>query len=182
MKITETYLKGCFVIEPQIFNDERGQFFEAYHKEKFEKAIGQQIDFVQDNVSVSKKGVLRGLHFQEGAHAQSKLVRVVKGSVLDVAVDLRKNSATFGKYFKLELSAENQKALFIPKGMAHGFLTLSEQAVFAYKCDAYYHQASESGIIYNDPTLNIDWQLTKEEIILSEKDELLPTFKTFCHD
>lgn len=177
MNCTETNLKGCFVLEPQIFKDDRGVFFESYNKRKFEEAIDQQIDFVQDNQSVSKKGVLRGLHFQVGKHAQSKLVRVLSGEVLDVVVDLREESKTFGQHFKLKISKENNKIIFIPKGMAHGFVTLSDEAIFAYKCDDYYHQASENGIIYNDETLQIDWILPVKELILSQKDKDLPTFK-----
>ncbi len=177
MHIIETNLKGCFVIEPRVFKDDRGLFFESYHHKKFQEAIGQEITFVQDNQSISKKGVLRGLHYQEGAYAQAKYVRVVEGAVLDVAVDLRPESSTFGQHFKIHLSAENNKTLFVPKGMAHGFLTLSEQAIFAYKCDAYYHQASENGILWNDETLQIDWGIPPSEIILSAKDSILPTFK-----
>ncbi|MFK7813232.1 MAG: dTDP-4-dehydrorhamnose 3,5-epimerase [Maribacter sp.] len=177
MNCTETNLKGCFVLEPQIFEDDRGLFFESYNQRKFEEIIGQRVDFVQDNQSVSKKGVLRGLHFQEGKYAQSKLVRVLMGEVFDVVVDLRENSETFGNHFKLKLSGENKKIIFIPKGMAHGFVTLSKEAVFAYKCDDYYHQASENGIIYNDRTLQIDWELPSDELILSQKDKDLPTFK-----
>lgn len=177
MNCIETNLKGCFVIEPQIFEDDRGQFFESYNKQKFENAIGQKIDFVQDNQSISKKGVLRGLHFQVGEYAQAKLVHVISGKVLDVVVDLRTNSETFGEYFKLELSGDNNKMIFIPKGMAHGFATLSEEAIFAYKCDAYYHKASENGIFYKDSTLNIDWSLPLEEMIISQRDKELPTFK-----
>lgn len=177
MNCIETNLKGCFVLEPQVFEDDRGFFYESYNKRKFEDAIGEQIDFVQDNQSVSKKGVLRGLHFQTGGHAQSKLVRVLRGEVLDIVVDLREKSETFGKHFKLKLSEDNNKMIFIPKGMAHGFITLSNTAVFAYKCDNYYHQTSESGIIYDDETLQIDWGLKARELILSKKDKDLPTFK-----
>jgi dTDP-4-dehydrorhamnose 3,5-epimerase len=173
----ETNLKGCFVLEPQVFEDERGLFFESFNKRKFEAAIGQQVDFVQDNQSVSKKGVLRGLHFQTGKHAQSKLVRVLYGEVLDVVVDLREDSATFGEHFKLKLSEQNRKMIFIPKGMAHGFVTLSDATVFAYKCDGYYHQASENGIISSDKTLQIDWGLQFRDLVLSQKDIDLPTFK-----
>ena len=132
---------------------------------------------MQDNQSISKKGVLRGLHFQTGEFSQSKLVRVIHGEVLDVVVDLRENSETFGQHFKLNLSAENTKMIFIPKGMAHGFVTLSKEAIFAYKCDQYYHKASEKGIIYNDETLKIDWELAEMKPILSQKDKELPTFK-----
>lgn len=177
MNCIETNLKGCFVLEPQVFEDERGLFFESFNKRKFEAAIGQQVDFVQDNQSVSKKGVLRGLHFQTGKHAQSKLVRVLYGEVLDVVVDLREDSATFGEHFKLKLSEQNRKMIFIPKGMAHGFVTLSDATVFAYKCDGYYHQASENGIIYSDKTLQIDWGLQFRDLVLSQKDIDLPTFK-----
>lgn len=177
MKITETHLRGCYVIEPKIFEDERGLFYESYNKKIFEEAIGQKIDFVQDNHSISKKGVLRGLHFQTGEHAQAKLVRVIKGEVLDVVVDIRKNSTTFGRYFKIRLSDHNHKMLFIPKGMAHGFLCLSDETIFVYKCDEYYHKQSESGIAYNDQDLGIDWEYPRNEIILSTKDKLLPSFK-----
>jgi len=173
----ETNLEGCFVIEPKVFTDERGLFFESYQQIKFEEAIEQKVEFVQDNQSVSRKGVLRGLHFQMGEHAQSKLVRVISGEVLDVIVDLRKESETFGQHFKLKLSGANKKMIFIPKGIAHGFVTLSEEAVLAYKCDAYYSQASENGISYNDKTLQIDWEYPENEIILSKKDKDLPTFK-----
>ena len=177
MKVTETNLKGCFVLEPDVFSDERGIFFESFHKSKFQSAIGQQIDFVQDNQSVSKLGVLRGLHFQKGQYAQAKLVRVVKGEALDVVVDLRKDSSTFGQHYKTRLSAANKKSIFIPKGMAHGFLTLNDEVIFTYKCDNYYHKTSERGIAYNDDTLKIDWEYPFEKIILSKKDKQLPTFK-----
>ncbi len=177
MQITETHLKGCYVLEPIIFEDERGLFVETFKKDEFEKATGQNINFMQHNQSISKLGVLRGLHLQTGEFAQSKLVTVVKGEVLDVVVDLRKNSETFGRHFKLRLSEENKKSIFIPKGMAHGFLTLSKEAVFTYTCDAYYHPASESGILYSDNALNIDWEYPEESLILSEKDKKLPTLK-----
>lgn len=177
MQITETHLKGCYIIEPKIFEDERGFFFESYKKNEFEQVTGRSIDFVQHNQSISKRGVLRGLHLQTGEHAQSKLISVVKGEVLDVVVDFREDSKTFGQHFKLRLSEENKKSIFIPKGMAHGFLTLSEEAVFTYKCDAYYQPASESGILYSDDALNIDWEYPKEALILSKKDRKLPTLK-----
>lgn len=141
------------------------------------QTTGESIEFVQHNQSISKRGVLRGLHLQTGKFAQSKLITVVKGEVLDVVVDLRKESRTFGQHFKLRISEENKKSLFIPKGMAHGFLTLTKEAVFTYKCDAYYHRASESGILYSDDTLNIDWEYPEEFLILSEKDKNLPTLK-----
>lgn len=177
MNCIETNLKGCFVFEPQVFEDERGHFFESYNKRKFEELLGREINFQQDNQSISKKGVLRGLHFQTGEYAQSKLVRVLSGEVLDVVVDLREKSETFGQHIKLILSGDNKKLLFIPKGMAHGFVTLSDVATFAYKCDDYYHQASENGIIFNDMTLQIDWNLPLEELVLSQKDKDLPPFK-----
>ncbi|MCF8714901.1 dTDP-4-dehydrorhamnose 3,5-epimerase [Joostella atrarenae] len=177
MKITETKLKGCFIIEPKVFNDERGYFFESFNKDQFNKAIGQKVNFVQDNQSFSKKGVVRALHYQVGEHAQAKLVRVLQGKVLDVAVDLRKDSKTFGQHIAMELSAENKKQLFIPRGFAHGFITLSQTSEFFYKCDNYYAKESEGGIIYNDPRINIDWGLDKEELLLSPKDMELPELK-----
>ncbi len=177
MKVTETSLKGCYYIEPIIFKDNRGVFFESYNHSKFEEAIGQRIDFVQDNHSVSHKGVLRGLHFQTGKHAQAKLVRVAKGKALDVVVDLRADSDTFGQHFKMVLSELNAKLLFVPKGMAHGFLALEDNTVFLYKCDAYYQKESEGGIIYNDPELGIDWEFPLNQVLLSGKDLELPSFK-----
>jgi len=176
MKIVQTPLKGCVVLTPSVFSDGRGSFFESYKKEAFNKALGQEVNFVQDNESFSSKGVLRGLHFQKGAFAQAKLVRVVHGSVLDVAVDLRPDSTTYGEHFSIELSAENKKQLLVPRGFAHGFVVLSDTAVFSYKCDNYYNKESERGIIYNDPTLNIDWKLPKDQLQLSEKDLQLPKF------
>ncbi len=177
MKTQETFLKGCFVIEPKTFVDDRGLFFESYKKREFDSALGVKIDFLQTNESISKFGALRGLHFQKGEHAQSKLVRVIKGEVLDVVVDLRPNSGSFGEYFKLKLSGENKKMIFIPKGMAHGFVVLSKEAILNYQCDNYYHQKSEGGLIYNDPELKIDWEIEESKLILSEKDKTLPTFK-----
>ncbi len=177
MKIIETNLKRCFILEPTIFKDERGEFFESFSKKIFEDYLGRSIDFVQDNHSTSRKGILRGLHFQKGKDAQAKLVRVVKGEVLDVVVDLRKESDTFGKYFKTKLSEHNSRSLFIPKGMAHGFLALTEEVIFIYKCDAYYNEESEAGIKYNDPDLNIDWEIDEKLIILSSKDKQLPLWK-----
>jgi dTDP-4-dehydrorhamnose 3,5-epimerase len=177
MKFKETKLKGCFIIEPTIFKDDRGLFYESYQKDKFEDQIGEKVDFVQDNVSVSKKGVLRGLHFQKGFHAQAKLIQVLKGEALDVVVDLRKGSKTFGKHFKLIISSANKKSIFIPKGMAHGFLALSEEVIFTYKCDNYYNPKAEGGIIYSDSTLNIDWEIPADKLILSKKDLTLPVLK-----
>lgn len=177
MRIIETPLKDCFVIVPTIFKDERGLFYESYNKNRFKEATGLDVDFVQDNQSASSYGVLRGLHFQTGEFAQSKLVRVILGKVLDVVVDLRKDSETFGQQYSIILDDVEQKQLFVPKGFAHGFITLSERSVFSYKCDNFYDKYSESGIIYNDATLSINWHLPKEDFIISEKDIILPTFK-----
>lgn len=177
MKAVETKLKGCFVIEPIVFNDDRGYFFESYNKEKFEELIGSKVNFVQDNESFSVKGVLRGLHFQKGEYAQAKLVRVTHGEILDVVVDIRPGSETFLKVEIVRLSSENKKQLFVPRGFAHGFIVLSDTVVFNYKCDNFYNKVSEGGIIYNDKTLNIDWQLDSEEFLVSEKDLVLPTVK-----
>lgn len=177
MIVTETKLKGCYVIEPKIFVDKRGYFFESYNQKIFNKAIGQDINFIQDNESFSSKGVLRGLHYQTGEFAQAKLVRVIKGSVLDVAVDLRPSSSTFGQHISMELNEDNKKQIFVPRGFAHGFLVLSETAIFCYKCDNVYNKASEKGIVYNDTDLNINWQIPEDELIISEKDMILPTLK-----
>lgn len=177
MELLQTPLKDCFIVIPRAFEDARGVFCETYNQQTFQKATGLDITFVQDNQSSSKKGVLRGLHFQMGATAQAKLVRAVQGSVLDIVVDLRKDSETFGQSFSLELSTKNRKQLFVPRGFAHGFITLSETSVFGYKCDNYYDATSEGGIIYNDATLNLDWHLPEEQFIVSDKDLLLPTFK-----
>jgi dTDP-4-dehydrorhamnose 3,5-epimerase len=177
MTVTETELKGCFILEPTLFKDERGYFFESFNAKNFNEAIGEEVAFVQDNQSYSSKGVVRAIHYQRDEFAQAKLVRVLSGRVLDVAVDLRKNSTTYGKHYSIELSAENKKQLFIPKGFGHGFSVLSESAEFFYKCDNFYNKASEGGIIYNDPSLNIDWKLPLEEIKVSEKDLELPTLQ-----
>ncbi len=177
MKLISTPLEGCFVLKPTIYEDGRGYFFESFNQKKFEEATGLTIAFVQDNESLSSKGVLRGLHYQTGNNAQAKLVRVIKGRILDVAVDLRKDSPTFGKHFSIELSESNKEQLFIPKGFAHGFLVLSDTAIFAYKCDNFYNKESESGIIYNDPTFGIDWNFPENKMILSERDRSLPGFK-----
>ncbi|AUC85511.1 dTDP-4-dehydrorhamnose 3,5-epimerase [Polaribacter sp. ALD11] len=170
MKVIETFLKGCFIIEPKIFGDNRGSFFEVFNKKIFKEETGLDIDFVQDNQSTSQKGVLRGLHMQKGAFGQAKLVRVVKGKVLDVAVDVRKDSPTYRKHFSIELSEENNKQLFVPRGFLHGFITLEDNTIFSYKCDNYYNKESEIGVTYNDLDLNIDWILKEEEIITSVKD------------
>lgn len=174
IKATETKLKGCFILEPQIFEDERGYFLESYNHKDFCEAIGQVVTFVQDNVSYSKKGVLRGLHFQKGEHAQAKLISVLQGRIQDVVVDLRKDSPTFGQYFSLELSCENKKQLFVPKGFAHGFLTLSESAKVFYKCDNYYKREAEGGIRYDDGALGIKWEMSFKDLMLLEKDKELP--------
>ena len=179
MIIEQTSLRDCFVIKPQIFRDERGYFLESFNHLKFQKSTGLSVQFVQDNLSKSNKGVLRGLHFQIEEYEQAKLVWVIKGSVLDVCVDLRQNSETFGHYFSIILDDRSHKQLFIPKGFAHGFLTLEDETIFAYKCDNFYHKPSERGIVYNDKTLNIDWDFPEHQIILSEKDAQLPTFENF---
>ena len=178
MTAIETKLKGCFIIEPKVLEDHRGYFFESFNQNRFNELIGKNIDFVQDNESFSSKGVLRGLHFQAGEYAQAKLVRVVKGSVLDVVVDIRKDSPTFSKHFSIELSEKNKTQLFIPRGFAHGFIVLSDTAVFAYKCDNFYNKASEQGLRYDDPSLGIDWKLPQHEFIVSDKDLVLPTLST----
>ena len=178
MEILKTHIDGCIVLSPTLFSDHRGSFYEAYKKTILDHFLGYKVDFVQDNESFSSKGVLRGLHFQKGAHAQAKLVRVVQGAVLDVAVDLRLESPTYGQHFSIELSLKNKKQLFIPRGFAHGFVVLSDTALFSYKCDNYYNKASESGIIYNDPILNIDWKFPDDQLQLSKKDLELPQFKS----
>ena len=174
MNFIPTKLEGCFVIEPKILQDERGYFVETYNKNVFDKGIGQDINFVQDNQSFSSKGVLRGLHYQTADNAQAKLVRVLQGEVLDVAVDIRPNSKTFGQHEAIILSAENHKQFFVPRGFAHGFLVLSDTATFFYKCDNFYNKDSEGGIIYNDKTINIDWQFSSVDLVVSEKDQILP--------
>ena len=177
MRAIETKLKGCFIIEPNLFKDDRGYFFESFNQKRFNDTLGTHVNFIQDNESSSIKGVLRGLHYQTGAFAQAKLVRVLEGKVIDIAVDLRKDSLTFGQYVSLELTGENKRQLFIPRGFAHGFLVLSKTATFFYKCDNYYNKEAEAGIIYNDIELNIDWGLNNGEIIVSEKDAVLPPLK-----
>lgn len=179
MTCIETPLKGCFVITPTVIEDSRGYFFESYNKQKFESQIGATVNFVQDNQSKSSKGVLRGLHLQTGKFAQAKLVRVLQGKVLDVCVDLRKDSKTYGQHFAIELDAVNKKQLFVPRGFAHGFLVLENETIFSYKCDNVYNKASEGGVIYNDKTLNINWGISEKNLILSEKDKELPAFADF---
>lgn len=173
MKTIETGIEGVVILEPDVFGDERGYFFESFSQKRFEELVGP-VRFVQDNESKSAYGVIRGLHFQRGKDAQSKLVRVVRGRVLDVAVDIRRGSPTFGQHVAMELSEDNHLQLFIPRGFAHGFAVLSEEAVFQYKCDNYYAPQSEGAIVWNDPALGIDWQIPGEKIILSDKDRRHP--------
>jgi dTDP-4-dehydrorhamnose 3,5-epimerase len=175
MNFIPTNAIGCFIIEPQIIYDQRGYFMESFNERSFQEGVGQPIHFVQDNQSFSSKGVLRGLHYQTGEHAQAKLVRVTQGEVLDIAVDIRPDSDTFGQKVSIILSAEKKNQLFIPRGFAHGFVVLSDTATFFYKCDNFYHKQSEAGILYNDPELNIDWQVALSDVIVSEKDKILPT-------
>lgn len=177
MKIVPTEISGCFQIRTKCYRDARGWFYESYQKRQFDQALGREIHFVQDNTSLSAKYVLRGLHFQRGPWAQSKLVHVVHGRVLDVIADLRPASPTYKKTLTLELSGGDGQMLFIPKGLAHGFLSLEDQTVFSYKCDAYYHPESEAGVRFNDPELAIDWGLPEADITLSEKDLQLPFLK-----
>ena len=173
MKVIETDLEGVVILEPQVFGDRRGYFFESYSQRKFDEAV-RPIRFVQDYESKSSYGVLRGLHFQKPPHAQSKLVRVISGTVLDVAVDIRHGSPTFGRHVTVELSGENRRQLFIPRGFAHGFAVLSEEALFQYKCDNYYAPQSEGAVAWNDPRLGIDWRIDPANVILSEKDSWHP--------
>ncbi len=177
MNFIPTKLAGCFIIEPKIINDDRGYFMESFNEITFQKGIGQEVHFVQDNQSFSTKGVLRGLHYQCGEHAQAKLVRVLQGEVLDVAVDIRPDSETFGQYEAVKLSGENQTQFFVPRGFAHGFLVLSETATFFYKCDNFYNKESEGGLIYNDKTINIDWQFPTNDLLISEKDLVQPNLE-----
>ncbi len=176
MIATEIFLKGCFIIEPKVFGDKRGNFLEIFNKKIFKDKTGLEIDFVQDNQSTSQRGVLRGLHMQKGMLSQAKLVRVVKGSVLDVIVDVRKDSLTYGKHFSIELSEDNYKQLFVPRGFLHGFVTLEDGTIFSYKCDNAYNKEAELGVTYNDKDLNINWKIPSVDIILSEKDANLPNF------
>lgn len=176
MIFTETNLKGCFIIQPKVFEDNRGYFFESYREDALSESLGYNVSLIQDNQSSSKFGVVRGLHMQRGEFSQSKLVRVLSGEILDVAVDVRKGSPTFGQHISVELSAENKTQLFIPAGFLHGFSVLSETAVVFYKCSSYYHQPSEDGCHPLDKQLEIDWKIPKDKIILSEKDEAAQYF------
>lgn len=178
MKFIETEIEDLIILEPIVFGDNRGYFFESYNQDKFEENV-RKVSFIQDNESKSSKGVLRGLHFQKPPFDQAKLVRCTEGRVLDVVVDLRKGSKTYGQHIGVELSGENKKQLFIPRGFAHGFLVLSKSAIFAYKVDNIYAPNYDSGICWNDPTLNIEWGVVKSEILVSEKDSKLPLFSEF---
>ena len=179
MQVIKTALEGVLIIEPRIFKDARGYFFESYNKKAFDEAIGRKVDFVQDNESMSSRGVMRGLHFQRPPHAQAKLVRCVRGRVLDVAVDIRKGSPTYGRHVAVELSEENHRQFFVPRGFAHGFAVLSDVAVFQYKCDNYYAPEADGGLSIADESLGIDWQLDPSEAFLSDKDMKHPLLKDF---
>lgn len=179
MELIKTPLSDCVLLKPTIFTDPRGYFFESFNKNKFQQLTGLEVNFVQDNQSFSSYGVLRGLHFQKGEHAQAKLVRVLKGEVLDVAIDLRPESPTFGKHFSVILSEENKLQLFVPRGFAHGFAVISEQAEFFYKCDNYYNKESEGGLLFSDPELNINWTIPESAILVSDKDLQNPTFNSY---
>lgn len=181
MKIIETSIKDLLIIEPRQFKDDRGYFFESFSQKKFVD-LGLNYNFVQDNESKSRYGVVRGLHYQLAPYAQAKLVRAVKGSIYDVALDLRQGSQTFGKWFGVELNQDNKLQLLIPRGFAHGFAVLSEEAIFSYKCDNVYNKESEKGIIFNDPQLGIDWKLAEKDIHLSDKDNELPLFINSEHN
>ena len=173
MEVVKTAIEGVYVIEPKVFGDARGYFFESFSEREFKEKVGD-IHFVQDNESMSKYGVMRGLHFQRPPYAQSKLVRCVKGKVVDVAVDIRKGSSTYGQHVAVLLTEENHRQFFIPQGFAHGFAVLSESAVFQYKCDNFYHPEADGGILLSDPALEIDWQIPADQMILSEKDKHHP--------
>ncbi len=177
MEIKNTPIQDCFILTPRVFYDERGYFFERFNKKTFETITGKSVDFVQDNESFSVYGVIRGLHAQKGKSAQAKLVSVLEGKILDVVVDLRKDSKTYGKSFSIELSQENKKQLYVPKGLLHGFAVLSKKAKFLYKCDEFYDKSAEFGVRYDDPQLNIDWKIPLENHIISEKDQNLPFLK-----
>ncbi|WP_410879107.1 dTDP-4-dehydrorhamnose 3,5-epimerase [Myroides sp. DW712] len=174
MRVESTVFADCFVLYPRVFKDERGYFFESYNHAVFEATTGLKVNFIQDNQSHSQRGTLRGLHFQTGAHQQAKLVRVIQGEVLDVIVDLRRDSPTYGQHLSIVLNDSEQQQLFIPRGFAHGFLALSETVIFAYKCDNYYAKEAEQGLFYNDPALAIDWPVLGEDFIISDKDAHLP--------
>ncbi len=174
MNFIRTSLEGCFILEPTIINDGRGWFMESYNKSRFDEGVGAEVDFVQDNQSFSARGVLRGLHYQTGEHCQAKLVRVLEGEVLDVAVDVRPGSPTFGRYETVLLSGDNHRQFFVPRGFAHGFQVLSETAVFHYKCDNFYNKESEGGVRFDDPAIGIAWHDLDVPPVISEKDQVLP--------
>ncbi len=177
MEIIKTKFKGLFVLKPRVFKDDRGYFFESFNRKKFADLTGVTTNFVQDNQSLSQKGVLRGMHFQKPPHAQAKLVRVITGAVLDVVVDIRQNSPTYGAHYAIELSDQNHHQLYIPEGFAHGFLTLSDHTIFSYKCSDYYHPETEGALLWNDPKLNINWGT--ENPLVSEKDRNAAIFDSF---
>lgn len=177
MELIKTPLADSFLIRPRVFEDERGLFCETFKEAVFKELSGIELPFVQDNQSVSSYGVLRGLHYQRGAMSQAKLVRAVMGEVLDIIVDIRKDSPTFGQSYSVLLTDQNHLQLYVPRGFAHGFVTLSPKSIFAYKCDNYYDKASEGGIIYNDPVLDLDWQIPAADLIISEKDQALPSLR-----
>lgn len=180
MRVLNTDIEGVVIVEPKVFGDERGYFMESFSERDFEAHTGLKVRFVQDNESCSKRGVLRGLHFQKEPYAQAKLVRVVRGRVLDVAVDIRPESPTFGKYVMTELSGDNHRQMFIPKGFAHGYVVLEDDTVFQYKCDEYYHPEAEGGIAWNDPQIGIEWCVEECDVILSEKDKNRPLLSELC--
>lgn len=179
MEVIKTSIPGVIIIEPKVFGDHRGYFFESFNAKEFAEKTGFEVTFVQDNESKSRYGVLRGMHFQLPPYSQSKLVRVVKGKVMDVVVDIRKGSPTYGKYEVCELTEDNHRQFFVPKGMAHGFVVLSEDAVFQYKCDEFYHPEAEGAIAWDDPDLNIKWPISVADVILSEKDKHHPRLNDF---
>ena len=179
INVIKTGIEGVFVIEPKVFGDDRGYFLESFNAKEFKEKTGTEVTFVQDNESKSRYGVLRGMHFQLPPYTQSKLVRVVKGKVLDVVVDIRKGSPTYGKYEMCELTEDNHRQFFVPKGMAHGFAVLSDEAIFQYKCDEFYHPEAEGAIAWNDPDLGIEWPIDSTDVILSEKDKHHPFLKDF---
>ncbi|MDR2928965.1 MAG: dTDP-4-dehydrorhamnose 3,5-epimerase [Cytophagaceae bacterium] len=176
MEIQETSIQGVYIVKPTVFNDNRGFFFEAYNQSKY-TCKNIRSEFIQDNISCSQKGAIRGLHYQLNPYSQAKLVQVIRGAVLDVVVDIRKNSPTYGKHFSIELTEENKLQLFVPRGMAHGFSVLANETLFFYKCDNIYNKASERGIKWNDPELGIDWKVPADKAIISAKDDLLLNFK-----
>ncbi|MFZ9028834.1 MAG: dTDP-4-dehydrorhamnose 3,5-epimerase [Crocinitomicaceae bacterium] len=180
MNIIKPEIEGLLILTPRVFGDERGTFMESFNQQKFDEAVGRKVNFVQDNQSISKKGVLRGLHFQSPPFAQGKLVRVIKGAVIDIAVDIRKNSPTYGDYVAVELTAENNEQFWIPEGFAHGFVALKDETTFLYKCTNYYAPQSEGTLLWNDPTLNIDWGIS--DPIISEKDAIGQEFSNFVSD